>query len=175
MKRLLSLLLSLSILLSTTVSAAAASNYSDLISGVLDDMSANNSYCSGAPQQSANGAYRLVEMLSIIAMEHNSGHYGDLISGVLDDMSSNNSYCSGAPQQTANGAYGLWKCSPLSLMSWILPVRMPASFRAYWTICPPTTVPAPARLSNPPTAFTVAWKCSPSSLMNWISTANTTT
>ena len=35
MKRLLSLLLSLSVLLSTAVSAAAASNYSDLISGVL--------------------------------------------------------------------------------------------------------------------------------------------
>lgn len=50
MKRLLSLLLSLSILLSTAVSAAAASNYSDLISGVLDDMSTNDSYCSGAPQ-----------------------------------------------------------------------------------------------------------------------------
>ena len=39
----------------------------------------------------------------------------------------------------------------------------------------PTTAPAPARLSNPPTAFTVAWKCSPSSLMTWISTANTPT
>ena len=59
MKRFLSLLLSLSILLSTAVSAAAASNYSDLISGVLDDMSTNDSSCSGAPQQSANGAYRL--------------------------------------------------------------------------------------------------------------------
>lgn len=68
MKRLLSLLLSFSILLSTAVSAAAASNYSDLISGVLDDMSANNSYCSGAPQQLANGLYRSVEMAAIVAL-----------------------------------------------------------------------------------------------------------
>ena len=104
MKRLLSLLLSLSILLSTAVSAAAASNYSDLISGVLDDMSSNNSYCSGAPQQTANGAYRAVEMLAIIAYELDSnGSKASVISGVLEEMSSNNNYCSGAPQQEANG------------------------------------------------------------------------
>ena len=69
-------------------------------------MSTNDSYCSGAPQQEANGAYHMVEMLSIIALElDSSGSYSDTISGVLDDMSTNNSYCSGAPQQLANGLY----------------------------------------------------------------------
>ena len=69
-------------------------------------MFTNDSYCSGAPQQEANGAYRMVEMLSIIALElDSSGSYSDTISGVLDDMSTNNSYCSGAPQQLANGLY----------------------------------------------------------------------
>ena len=69
-------------------------------------MSTNNDACSGAPQQEANGAYRMVEMLAIIAYEtDSSGAYSDLISGVLDDMSTNNEACSGAPQQLANGLY----------------------------------------------------------------------
>lgn len=106
MKKVVCLILSLAILLSFGISAYAATDYSDLISSVLDDMSSNNARCSGAPQQSANGAYRLVEMLAIIAMENDtSGTYSDVISSVLDDMSANNARCSGAPQQTANGAY----------------------------------------------------------------------
>ena len=68
MNRSLSRLLTLSLLRSSAVSAAAASNFSDLISGVLDDMSTNNSYCSGAPQQLANGLYRSVEMAAIVAL-----------------------------------------------------------------------------------------------------------
>ena len=73
---------------------------------MLDDLSSNNARCTGAPQQEANGAYRCVELLAIIAMETDTtGKYGDLISGVLDDMSSNNARGSGAPQQLANGLY----------------------------------------------------------------------
>ena len=46
----------------------SSGSYSDTISGVLDDMSTNTSYCSGAPQQLANGLYRSVEMAAIVAL-----------------------------------------------------------------------------------------------------------
>ena len=106
MKKVLCYLLTTALFVACAAPACAASSYSDLISGVLDDMSSNNESCSGAPQQEANGAYRMVEMLAIIALElDSSGSYSDTISGVLDDMSTNNSYCSGAPQQLANGLY----------------------------------------------------------------------
>ena len=69
-------------------------------------MSTNNKACTGAPQQEANGAYRMVEMLAIIAYESDSsGMYSDLVSSVLDDLSTNNKACTGAPQQLANGLY----------------------------------------------------------------------
>ena len=106
MKKVLCYLLTTALFVACAAPACAASSYSDLISGVLDDMSSNNEACSGAPQQSANGSYRLVEMLAIIAYElDSSGKYSDLISGVLDDMSTNNKACTGAPQQLANGLY----------------------------------------------------------------------
>ena len=68
-QKITSLIILVAILVSCVTSSFAASGYSDLISAVLDDMNSNNARCSGAPQQSANGAYRLVEMLAIIAME----------------------------------------------------------------------------------------------------------
>lgn len=67
MKKALCLLLSV-MLAFATCSTAFASNYADLISGILDDMSTNNAKCTGAPQQSANGLYRCVELAAIIAM-----------------------------------------------------------------------------------------------------------
>ena len=66
MKRILALLLTLMVLITCT-EANAASSYSDLISSVLDSMNQNNKSASGAPQQTANGAYRAVEMLSLMA------------------------------------------------------------------------------------------------------------
>ncbi len=104
-KRAICLLMTAVLLCMCTMPAMAAKNYGDLVSDILDSMSTNNSRCSGAPQQAANGAYRLVEMLAVIAMEKDNGQHSDLISNVLDDMSTNNARCSGAPQQTANGTY----------------------------------------------------------------------
>jgi len=86
-KRIISILLAVCLICSYSATAFAAKSYSDLISGVLDDMSSNNARCEGAPQQSANGAYRLVEMLAIIALSNDTfGIYSDTIQGVLDDM-----------------------------------------------------------------------------------------
>ena len=77
-----------------------------MVGDVLDDLKSNNARCSGAPQQQANGAYRMVELLAIIAMESDTkGTYSKLISDILDDLSSNNARCSGAPQQLVNGLY----------------------------------------------------------------------
>ena len=105
-KRILSVLIVITLIFMYSASAFAKTSYSELISGVLDDMSSNNARCEGAPQQSANGAYRFVEMLAIIAMSNDElGLYSDIIEGVLDDMRSNDARCSGAPQQTANGVY----------------------------------------------------------------------
>ena len=103
--RLIAAMLFLTTLLSFTAPAFAAADYSELISSILDDMNTIDESCSGAPQQSANGAYRLVEMLAIIATKGNDGTYSDVISGVLNDLDTNNASCSGAPQQTANGTY----------------------------------------------------------------------
>ena len=105
-KRAICLLMTAVLLCMCTMPAMAAKNYGDLVSDILDSMSTNNSRCSGAPQQTANGTYRAVDMLAIIAMELDSkGTYTSLITGVLDDLSSNNARCSGAPQQLANGLY----------------------------------------------------------------------
>lgn len=67
MKKTLSLMLSLALMM-MSCTTALASNYAELVSSILDDMSTNNAKCSGAPQQSANGAYRLTEMLAVIAL-----------------------------------------------------------------------------------------------------------
>lgn len=43
--------------------------YTDLIAGILDDLSTHNDSCSGAAQQLVNGLYRCVELSAIIGME----------------------------------------------------------------------------------------------------------
>ena len=73
--------------------------YSDLILASLDDLSTNNDACNGAPQQLANGLYRLSELSSIVALEL------DVIATSLDTLSANDNTCTGAPQQAVNGAY----------------------------------------------------------------------
>ncbi len=53
-----------------------------------------------------NGAYRMVEMLAIIAYELDSfGTYSSMIRDVLDDYDSGNRSASSAPQQLVNGLY----------------------------------------------------------------------
>ena len=86
MKRLLALLLTIAVLITCTV-ANAASSYSDLISSVLDSMNQNNKSASGAPQQTANGAYRAVEMLSLMAYRLDSSKsYTEIIDSAIDTL-----------------------------------------------------------------------------------------
>ena len=59
---------------------AQASAYSDTVDSVLSTWESVNSSCSGAPQQLANGTYRMTELLAVLAYELDStGVYGDLI------------------------------------------------------------------------------------------------
>ena len=72
----------------------------------LDLLSQNDARCESAPQQSANGSYRCVELLAIIAYElDTAGLYSDVISGTLERFSANEAACESAPQQTVNGSY----------------------------------------------------------------------
>ena len=65
--RLIAAVLFLTTLISFTAPAFAAADYSELISSILDDMNTIDESCSGAPQQSANGMYRCVEMAALVA------------------------------------------------------------------------------------------------------------
>ena len=108
MKRLLVILIILTLLFSC-VPAFAATSYSDLILSVLDSMEQNNRGLSGAPQQTANGAYRAVEMLSIMAHRlDTTGAYSKVIDSSIDTLNANNKGLDGAPQQTANGCIDVW-------------------------------------------------------------------
>ena len=103
MKRIISVILIISIL-TVCVPSWAASNYSDMVSSVLDSMNQNNKSAKGAPQQTANGAYRAVEMLSIMAYRlDSSGAYSSIIESAIDTLNSNHKHLVGAPQPTANG------------------------------------------------------------------------
>lgn len=73
---------------------------------VLTTLNTNNSYCQGAAQQSANGAYRAVELLNVLVkLFDENGSKKWQTSSIIDLMNSNDRYCQGAPQQMANGAY----------------------------------------------------------------------
>ena len=85
--------------------------YGSLVEDVLDRFASNDALCESAPQQSVNGVYRCVELLSIIAYRlDDEGAYGDLIGDVLDNFASNDARCESAPQQSANGIY---RCAEL--------------------------------------------------------------
>lgn len=66
-------------------------------------MDTNNKSASSAVHQEVNGAYRMVDMLTIIAYE--KGVDSDMISNVIDSWKSNDKSASGAPQQLVNGLY----------------------------------------------------------------------
>lgn len=105
MKRIIALFLMITLLATCAVSNAASS-YTDLISSVLDSMNQNNKSASGAPQQTANGSYRAVEMLTLMAYRLDSSNsYTEIIDSAIDTLNANNKSLSSAPQQTANGLY----------------------------------------------------------------------
>ena len=75
--------------------------YSDLITSVIDDLTTADT--SSAVQEMAVASYRMVDVLSIIAIE--DGCSSELVSNINDTLTKNNANLSGAPQQTANGLY----------------------------------------------------------------------
>lgn len=104
-KPILCLALALTLLFACAFPASAA-DYAEMIADVLDTLERNNALCESAPQQTANGLYRAVDMLAIIAYaQDQNGQYASLISDVLDNLSAQNELCESAPQQCANGAY----------------------------------------------------------------------
>lgn len=75
--------------------------YSDLIASTLDNLTSADT--SSAVQEMALASYRMVDMLSIIALEE--GVSSSTVTAINDILSSNNASMTGAPQQTANGLY----------------------------------------------------------------------
>lgn len=75
--------------------------YNDIIKSVTDGLS--NTDTSSAVQEMALASYRMVDALSIIALE--VGCSSDKVSSINDRLKTNNAGLSGAPQQTANGLY----------------------------------------------------------------------
>ena len=65
-------------------------------------MRGNNSATS-APQQEANGAYRCVELLELIAMQ--VGGSSSTVSSIHSSYVRGNNSATSAPQQLANGLY----------------------------------------------------------------------
>ena len=69
----------------------SAGVYSDVIDSAIDTLNANSKGLDGAPQQTANGLYRCVELLAVIGLElDSSGKYREFIMQVLEDMDTNN-------------------------------------------------------------------------------------
>jgi len=75
--------------------------YSDIIASTLDNLTSANT--SSAVQEMALASYRMVDLLSIIALEE--GVSSSTVTAINDILSSNNSSATGAPQQTTNGLY----------------------------------------------------------------------
>lgn len=76
------------------------------VDSIINTMNSNDIICQSAPQQVANGFYRVVDMLAqlIAAVDlENKTTLG--IANVLLSLHTNNISCQGAPQQSANGAY----------------------------------------------------------------------
>lgn len=76
--------------------------YSDVIDTLYD----NNDNCSSASQQAANGSYRAVELLNIIAKQlDKKGKYTGTIATIILDWYNNDSSSTSAVQQEVNGLY----------------------------------------------------------------------
>jgi predicted RNA-binding Zn-ribbon protein involved in translation (DUF1610 family) len=84
----------------------ARRSYAAEISGVLSDMSVNDVGTDSAIQQCANGAYRLCNMLEIIAHQlDRDGSSSTEISAVMTSLKVSDISADSAVQQTANGTY----------------------------------------------------------------------
>lgn len=81
-------------------------SYESEIDLVLQNMRSGDTNANSALQQCANGAYRLFEMLSIIAgqLDIDDNSQGEILT-LGSMMSTNNSRAKSAPQQTVNGIY----------------------------------------------------------------------
>ena len=75
--------------------------FNELITSVIDDLT--NADTNSAVQEMAAASYRMVDILSIIAIE--DGCSSELVLDINDTLAQNNANLSGAPQQTANGLY----------------------------------------------------------------------
>ena len=76
------------------------------VTAIMNLMERNDNYCQGAPQQMANGLYRVMDVLLLIARElDGQKNFAGKIGSVELTWNSNESYCQSAPQQSANGVY----------------------------------------------------------------------
>ena len=72
----------------------------------MDDYDSGNKSANSAPQQQVNGAYRMVDMLTVLAMElDTTGRFTSMISDIRDTFKAQNNSANGAPQQLVNGLY----------------------------------------------------------------------
>lgn len=101
--RLVSFLLVICLLWGACISTALAGKYASDISSVMSAYSSGNIRASSAPQQEANGAYRIVELLEILAYEKNCD--ASSVRSVMSSYRSGNIRANSAPQQLANGLY----------------------------------------------------------------------
>ena len=88
MKKLLCFALCLTLLFSCSAPALAAGNaQTDTVQDILDRSRANDESCETTVQQQANAAYRLTELLALIAAESTDSDANlELISGIRDNL-----------------------------------------------------------------------------------------
>lgn len=72
---------------------------------VLSTWESNNNSCDSAYQQASNGAYRIFELLTNIAMKYDKGSYSNEISDIRVEQLLQDLSASTALQQEANGLY----------------------------------------------------------------------
>lgn len=94
-----------------------AEEYYEMIGDILSSMGSVNQTCTGGTQMQANGIYRLVEMLALIAARvSQSDDTTDEIKDILDEWDRKNDVAGTATEQVINGAYRCFDL--LSLIAW---------------------------------------------------------
>ena len=112
-KKLTALFLILAMLMPCT---ALATDYSSQISSIMSSFSLGNIRADSAYQQQANGAYRMVELLEIIALE--KGCSSSSVSSIMSSFSLGNIRADSAIQQGANGLYRCVELLELIARKW---------------------------------------------------------
>ena len=107
MKKLLCFALCTVLLFSCSSAALAAGTaQTDTVQDILDRSRAVDASCETTVQQQANAAYRLTELLALLAEEStDSAGDRDLIAEIRDSLYSNDEDCETAGHQTVNGLY----------------------------------------------------------------------